>query len=429
MRSRFTKITVAALAILVVLTLSLSLLRSQPSPEPISIGGSVQLYSSRIIGRNILFPSLVNGNSLRFFTGSAFAEFNLDNFTSRSLTKEFALPTVDQVRWNGNKALIKVEKVSPYDDLYKIASQEAQNEPSWWVVNLDSSDIRQLKANIHGYTVVDAAWSKDDNLYVLSQKKAASDEIIEKQNLSSSIMASSKTSSLSFIGETKKGLAVQKSGKSLLVWNNRKFSTLVSSLSKSTMSADTGYLFYANPSGNIYEYDTSTPSHLTQFIEAKDNTNNYSAFQNGLLMLPAVSGSTSQANLSGSLLLNQVSEIKRYLVNISAGDSTMVGSIKNVFELPTSGAKQFSFVVSNNDNDLFLLSTDPANSQKSTPYPIAFLPGNSLVLSNATSAYDVLYNHLYIYIQSNSDTQSQRNQVLQQLRSYGDPNQVYKTWQ
>lgn len=96
------------------------------------------LYQSEIIARNIRFPSISptsRESKLRYFTGSAFAELDLATQSSVALSKEFVLPSVEQVEWHEAYADFQA-KTSGNDDLARLGV-----ESNWWRITFNTNEI------------------------------------------------------------------------------------------------------------------------------------------------------------------------------------------------------------------------------------------------------------------------------------------------
>lgn len=130
MRSSLTKIIIT-LGVVIVALLLYGLLRPQP----------MTIFQSETIGRNVRFPLLTTGRRVRFFTGTAFAEIDLNSLQTRALTPEFDLPPVNEVAWTEQAAYFRVAERGEDND---IASHERHS--SWWRINFDDNQLQPAAA-------------------------------------------------------------------------------------------------------------------------------------------------------------------------------------------------------------------------------------------------------------------------------------------
>ncbi len=406
---------------------------------------TLQLYSSQPMARNLQFVSYVDDNTIRFFTGTAFAEIDLSSLHTKSLTKEFQLAKVVKVAWHNNEALLKLDPIRQSDDLYASASSSARNSSSWWLADLRSSGIREIKSSQPGYKVVDAAWgdSSSDSIFVLTQVPSSTKQTLEQQDSTGKNVTNTSTHDLQLIGYTQNGLLTQQNSE-LHLWLNSRFKSLgIKRISQPSILRDNRYFIYSTgiggskdsqftrPLGDIFEYDTLTNRSLL-LVDAGHNYGNYAVTQSGLFSLPpppnTASGVDGNAAKYGNLTINSAPNVKNYQVNLPRPDAIETGFMNQVLIISSANNK-LSVAMTTYGNDLIVLSNDQSISRIASPYPLVFLKQPVVDRPAYTLTYLAFSNKLDIRLKTPGDSSAIRQRVFQELGGQGgDPNQVYKVW-
>lgn len=427
------RLLIAFLILGVILITLLALNRGKPK--------SVKFILSPVLGQNIQFPHYINSNSVRFFTGSAFAEFDLNTNTSKGLTREIELPNVTDIKWNGQLVLFKVAKLTDSDELARQAGG-SQNVGShyWWLINLDTGLITPVVSSVPGYDVVDLAWKNNSTNYYALLQKQLNDQLITVQSLDGKSQSeTTKTNDLILIGDTAKGLLLQQFTSSY-VFNNRKLDKLAFKTSRKPLIVDGGSAVVyeelvagseRNTSeakrGAIKYFDLENSKNSTL---SKDNSGNYAVGNNMLLSLPAppAQGNQSATKTNVKEITGIVAETKgkvKFTPLLPDSSSLELGILSSVHELE-AGKK---YILVNAQRQLFVLGTDPTVAKLIGKNPLLYYKSAPGPLNGTKLSYDGVRNELDIYYVAGGDGNKERQAVMTLLSGQGkDPNQVKKSW-
>src|SRR5688500_15492210 len=107
------------LIIVIVLLLTVLAFLLWPSVKKRANTSTAKAETSQTLAQNIQFPDTVKNGKLRFFTGSAVAELDMEKLTTRRLSKEFSIPRVVDVKWASKWVLVKSDIPAPEYSVYK----------------------------------------------------------------------------------------------------------------------------------------------------------------------------------------------------------------------------------------------------------------------------------------------------------------------
>ena len=440
-------ILLAAIAVIIVVAVTLSSHQGQSFLKP---SGDRTLYASQIIGRNIQFPNLLDNNNLEFFTGSSFATIDLRSLHTTSFAPEYTLPSVIDIAWNKQQVLFEVGPLSDHDDLYAHADTSAKlGTNSWWLWAPGFSQPKQLIA-VGGGVVSQAVWSSDGQTIIgLTQFGGVDTQAIEFVNPATLTVGNKfAVSNSSLVGDTTQGVLTHQDA-SLVLWKNGKSTVLpiaAATTRQPVITTNRNAVIYENntavasPNTNsvaqadLYIYDLALHKSY-QLLPAAKNTNNYTAFQTGLLNLPAANPSSDQLSAtSGLLTTGSGSKQTAYNLSVTAQDLQYIGQLRSVWDISSNAAT--AFVVTNTNNDLVLVSTNISVRTKISPYRIVFQENPTSTISVNGSdinylTYNVASNGLSIFINNpTADSQADRAAIVNKLTDpLHDPNQVQKEWQ
>ena len=167
-------IIVLTLWFLIIIFLIVSHLQHQPK--------KVNLYKATPGGKNILFPSLAGPSTIDFFTGSAFAAYDTSSQTSKTISPQFILPTVSQVRWSKAGVMFLASDYTAADNLFAALNDKGlpTNKEYWWIYSFSDQKLNVVTPRNAYFNVVDAFWnasgkgycyiSSDGSLYLSSDQ-------------------------------------------------------------------------------------------------------------------------------------------------------------------------------------------------------------------------------------------------------------------
>ena len=438
-------------AVIAALGVGLALvMTSQRGPSFLKPSGSRTLYASQIVGRNIQFPNQLDNNTLEYFTGSSFATIDLRTSHTKAFAPEFNLPSVASVAWNKQQVLFEVGPLSNQDDLFALADAASQQgASSWWLWRPGLSQPQQVSAGIDG-TVNQAVWSADGRTIItVNQFGTADKQALEFINPATRTATSKiAVSNSSLVGDTVQGVLTHQAA-NLTLWKDGHKTVLPITASTSrqpVITADRNAVIYENAAApgattnttalaDLFIYDL-TLHKAYQLLTAAQNTNNYTAFQTGLLVLPATaSPSPTQLAVSTALLTTGAgSKQTAYSLTLANQDRQYIGQLRSVWDVSSGAAT--AFAVTNTNDDLVLVSTNIAVRDEISPYRVVFQenPSSSLTVNGSGLYYldyNVATNDLKIFINNPSaNQQADRASLLNSLSdSLHDPNQVKKEWQ
>ncbi len=143
---------IGGIGLLILIVVVLFLL---PRPRP-----QQKIYQSSYTATNIQFPFLASNNTVDFFTGSAFASYNLTNHTTTTLSPQFSLPPISNVEWSSAGVLFEASNSTPVDDLYPAASTLGLNpsQEYWWFYSFATQKISYVDGGSPELIVTNAQW-------------------------------------------------------------------------------------------------------------------------------------------------------------------------------------------------------------------------------------------------------------------------------
>lgn len=397
---------------------------------------TVSLYASQVAARNINFPDLKNGK-LRFFTGTAIAELNLQTLNSRSLTREYELPEISTLRWGGEKIVLKAEKLSPNDDLYDLADTAVRDSSySWWLLDLRTDTISPFSIGRSDQKIVDVIWdSSRANLIVLAQNGDSPErQLLARVDIKSNVISSITVKNAVLIADFSGTTALMQDSALFLWQQNNLKNTGLSILKKPKISEATSSLYFEpkkeKEGGGLWQYRIDQQKQQL-IVDVSLNSGNYESLQKGLLSLPVPPDSQSEYNPKNGFLLYEEGENQKLKLNINLDgqDALRLGTITSAWVLAPPSEKIVSIAAVNSTGNLHLLSTSSAIRGKASPYPLFIMDELERTANGYILSYNAVANKLTIRVDDPSNIQSARKRIVQELQIGGkDPNQVNKEW-
>lgn len=428
------KIIFALFTILLVIT---SLLFLFNQDKPVTITTSFDAYSSATLANNINFPEELPDGNIRFFTGSAVAELNTKTFETKTVTREFSLPTAKAFLWRGLFALVHFDSISDYHELeYPVNTVETLDN-SWWLFDLGNQSFRPIISQ-RG-RVVEVSWINDQQFAVLTQNGSLVNQALfamSPQTLEETLVWDN-VAETTLVGGVKDGLLVMKQN-SLLVYNlggdTKELSVRVAR--KPLITRNGSGIIYEEivddkqtygreikvERGNLIYYDIASGKSKTV---SEENTGNYSVVNDSLFIFPP--NKTTRSNVTTELInptIIELEDLSRVSFSISEGSLLYVGTIQTAFGY-TYSEEQLDVLVVNQLNKLVRLSNDPSVASQKSSSPFVAFTKEYNELDHAIISYNIATNVAQVELKPGST----RDIVLQELRSKGiDPNQIYKLW-
>ncbi|HSH31074.1 MAG TPA: hypothetical protein VK963_00180 [Candidatus Saccharimonadales bacterium] len=408
----------------------------------ITRGGKVTVYQSKIIARNIRFPELAPDQKILFFTGSAFAKYNPGTNTSTSLTREFSLPPVTAVRWSGKGALVRVEGISPQDELYgQVKTLPASEHPVWWVVNFATNTITPLAASVSGQkvTVTDARWQDPGagGEYVLTGKLGSSGEQAVFRGGQAGLKPLYRTKGgpdIILVGGYGTRVAIRVGERLLQVDPATGSAVGIAELGPGAgevlLSPDASSLIYAGPLKNESPQD-----------QQQQRTVHALSLQN---QDEQVLGSISDKavwSLKDRFLLSAVPSQDGYEVkafNLDSGRASalqaapggdQLGEFSNIMLI--SDDKSWRFFASNAAGDLALYSSSQEEAYKYEGVPFVLFEDKLTYLKEGFMEYDLTRNELLVSLAKKPGRpfHQQQTTALEEIKAFKvDPHQLIKSW-
>lgn len=128
--------------------------------------GRPKVAQSNPVANNMNFAEQVDENTIHFFTGSAFASYDLGKHTTSPITPQYSLPsTITEIRLSKRGALINATGYSQVDQLYPELVRKALNPNAyyWWYLDYSNGLFSLLGNPTEGADVRDAFWQNDDS--------------------------------------------------------------------------------------------------------------------------------------------------------------------------------------------------------------------------------------------------------------------------
>ncbi|MBW3537860.1 hypothetical protein KY386_00020 [Candidatus Parcubacteria bacterium] len=420
-------LTAAALIVSVV-TIALLAVKARPAT----------IYQSKIIARNIRFPELSPDQKIRFFTGTAFAKYDPASNTSTSLTGELDLPPVTEVRWSKSGVLIKVEGISPEDELHgQVKSLPPGEYPAWWAVDFSNNTISPLTASVNGQkvTVTDALWQSPQSggEYILAGRFGPrGDQAVLKGARAGlkPVYTASGGAGIALVGYYGDG-AVIRVGQRLLRLDPATGST--SSVAELEPGADKLFpaadlLIYAAPTESSQGSQKQQEIHAINLQDKKERV---------LGSVP----DNAVWSLKDRLLLSATPREDNYQVSsfdlgsghqsnlqvIPGGDQ--LGELSSV--MLVSSDKPWRFFAANAGGDLSLYSSNQEEAYEYEGVPFVLFEEKLTYLKEGFMEYDPTKNELLISLakKPGRSFEEQQKTALEEIRALGaDPHQLVKGW-
>lgn len=141
----------------------------------ISLGGNGKRTLSAPFAGNINFAHQVDDKTLYYFSGSAFASYDLATHKTKPLTPLYSLPTiVDRVAISKRGAILSASGYSQVDQLYPevVRKQLSPNGYYWWFVDFAKGTITLIGNSATGAEVRTALW-QDDSTFVYTERRTS----------------------------------------------------------------------------------------------------------------------------------------------------------------------------------------------------------------------------------------------------------------
>lgn len=132
----------------------------------------IDVFQTPVLGLNLQYPHLQEG-SIRFFTGSNFAQIKPGEKVSKTLFREIALPSVDDIHWLNDGALIKVNlnsnNLGDFDSelLSLLPSNKQNNVEYWFMFAFSSKKIFLISHNQSVGNIKDVLGMSTNEVYFL----------------------------------------------------------------------------------------------------------------------------------------------------------------------------------------------------------------------------------------------------------------------
>lgn len=398
-------------------------------------GKQLDIYSGLPVAGNINFPDVSSDGKVRFFTGSAVAELNLDDYSSRSITREFSLPKARSFLWRGNKALVEFEKIEEYNDI--VPKGMVYRSTTWWLFDIASQSFSPL-LDARGQ-IIDATWKDDNSYYAVSQISSDNRQGIGEYKIGTNKPAETypDTSNTTLVGNSSKGLIVHHLNQVLITRSDGSETLPFSSGRIPYISADGNSVVYEElvndrtvfgreltvKRGRLVKYDLETGKSVEL---VSDNSGNYAFSGQTLVMLPPSGNSASNVNTKVKTgLVIDINRDIRLNLNINEEGLLQTGTLTAMASVKSS-ENEFTGILVNHVKSLIALSSDKAIAEKKGSFPL--IPFNKSIIKtkSAEMTYRVSTNTLEILIRSKN---ASRQDVVNEIRALGaDPNQINKVW-
>ncbi len=127
----------------------------------------VDLYRAAPGGTNIVFPYLAGSHTIDYFTGSNFAAYDTKTQTTKTISPQFILPTVSQMRWSKTGVLFQAGDYSATDNLYPALIKKGLpiNAEYWWFYDFATQKLNTVLTPNPINGVMDAFWNSSGDNY------------------------------------------------------------------------------------------------------------------------------------------------------------------------------------------------------------------------------------------------------------------------
>lgn len=165
------KLLIIAVVVLSVLSLVIALIALLTRIEDAKL--------SRPFATGIKYSKQINENTLYYFTGSAFASYDLNSRTTKGLTPFYALPIqVNDVVFSPKGALWHASTYAGTDSLYQTLKDNGLDPfyNYWWLFNFDTGKPTLIGNPDYDADVRQAIW-QDEDTYIYSEKLPNQDKL------------------------------------------------------------------------------------------------------------------------------------------------------------------------------------------------------------------------------------------------------------
>lgn len=432
-------IMIAWVAIFVIAVIVVLLVAFAPKNSASKINQEIiDAYSSQTLARNVRCPMRQGDTQkIRFFTGTAVAELDINTLRSTRITNEFALAQHLSCDWNsdGTMLLLRISRTAG-SDIQSQGNDAALNAPSWWVIDIQKNTITPVFRDVSP-APQRAAWAYKKNRVIAIANNNGNQKITEDTLGSSTGRSYAVPSDAQLVGDSAKGILVASEGK-LIAYN--KAPTTVSRIGNTIpiLNSAGNLVIYDDgddPSakkdsgnathGNMYLYNLDNGTQL-KLLENKDNTNNYALSRSGFVVLKNVNESTTAdtgSTTGGTHIMQNLTGGSTQPVDLSAKFKSpyafQIGHIESAVEWGSG-----TTLVTNTVGDLYMIGKDKGIADRVSPYPLVFFDKTSFTNDLAAFSYDMAKNTLTIYMQTDD-----KQKIIQSIVDATiDTNQVAKTW-
>jgi hypothetical protein len=396
---------------------------------------------SKAFANNIHNSVQVDDHTIYFFTGSAFAAYDLTTYATKDLTPFYAIPLdVDKVVIGKKGALARISNYSAVDSLFSTITSKGFDTAGtfWWLFDFDTKKITLVGSAGNEATVNQALWQDDTN-YVFDERQgdsslrlmqatigqaptqiaslgknaglvwASRDTVLytdEQQDGRQSIMhlniADGQTTELSPQYDVNAVLATGPDQSMLFIVGDSNRKPSISEAASELEEDDA-------PVGQLYLYDGTAK----QFTKLEDDFTGTAAWSlSGNKWVVAGSKNSNQE----MLLFNEGKTVKRLNTTPNNGQ-----------EYFAVGATDKGVLVSNIYGDLFYAGQQQINGLPTAPNAVAVL-GSHIFMDDFQMAYDTTFKQFNFYILSKQNSTAV-DSALQYIRSKGvDPYQIRTKW-
>ncbi|MES2971837.1 MAG: hypothetical protein V4702_05950 [Patescibacteria group bacterium] len=392
-----------------------------------------QLFISDAFAANIQFPR-VNESSIKYFTGSGFAEYDLSSHKTKSLTPNYALPNVYDVKWGTGGALFKASGYSPVDQLEPQLNQRglAPDSQYWWLANFETGVISLVGSPDIEHNITDVVWLENSKQYMYLQFENDDAQGLYRADLGSAP---------ALVGSIKPASAILWANQSSLIIAKPNGETLdldrlqLPALSSEKITDDMPKRVMASENGQHIIYSQSDAKNGGEDGASKDlyhfdlNKAKKKLVSKGIIAQPI--WSTSQPTFyvplqeAENLAIVGFDAIKDKKHKFAIKDSSATPSF--VFKI--GAPKKNRFLLIDNNNLAYLASGDKKEFDSLPKANINFLANEKTVYRQGFYiAYFPNLNQYNIYI-TQEPYKANAQKALDFIKSQGvDPNQLFIKW-
>lgn len=387
---------------------------------------------SSAFAKNITHPTQIDDNTIYFFAGSAFASYDLTNYTTKPLTQFYSLPEIVDVKISKDGALLHASNSTLLDQMHDTIIQLGLDPlvPYWWVFNFKNGNFSLVSKD----TIQQIMWI-DGDTYIFSQPEGTGDTMkIFRADIGSQpteITSLSATYELVTANDTSvsylKQVGIEDRAPSELVQLDlvtKQTTTLARDVQDVLATGQDGsMLFLINTQKDVVRTTEDTPEEesglLTFYDAAKKTTSKIEDRFTG--------------TVSWQLTTNKWLAIGRNALREPISIRNDNGKITK-FKTPTRSGLEFfpigrtakGDIIANGYDEVFYASTQALDD---LPTTISYnnLPANGFEPS-FSYAYDKTQRQYNIYLQTDTN-KAGIEAALQHFKDHGvDPYQLYIKW-